>query len=243
MLFNILKKYKFLLVVIATAFLIVFTASAISQAKSRHIDKSLGPVIERVMLGDSAIAADLPPTAKLSPGDIQWTLSKTILRTIAWAETGWQYGDDDSVYRTLFGGSLFTSFAKHPDTVVSAGGYHSSAAGSCQFMPDTWNGLRSRYNYWPLGDEFSPVAQDLGCLRLFAETGAFFALEKGTTVLHQKISVSDKAIKEAMNLSADTWCSLPGWDRKKCGNPPQPQKTLADTIATFNQELNRLQGF
>ena len=65
-------------------------------------------------------------------------------------------------YQTMFGGGTFSDLSKHPDTVVSSGGYKSAAAGAYQFMPGTWSSYASRLG---LGS-FGPKEQDLAALAL-----------------------------------------------------------------------------
>ncbi|MBM4229124.1 MAG: hypothetical protein FJ184_00075 [Gammaproteobacteria bacterium] len=65
-------------------------------------------------------------------------------------------------YQTMFGGGTFSDLSKHPDTVISSGGYKSAAAGAYQFMPYTWGSYASRLG---LGS-FGPKEQDIAALAL-----------------------------------------------------------------------------
>ena len=65
-------------------------------------------------------------------------------------------------YQTMFGGGTFSDLSKHPDTVISSGGYKSAAAGAYQFMPGTWQSYASRLGL----QTFSPKEQDLAALAL-----------------------------------------------------------------------------
>jgi len=65
-------------------------------------------------------------------------------------------------YQTMFGGGTFSDLSKHPDTVVSSGGYKSAAAGAYQFMPGTWGSYASRLGL----SSFGPKEQDLAALAL-----------------------------------------------------------------------------
>lgn len=65
-------------------------------------------------------------------------------------------------YQTMFGGGIFSDLSRHPDTVISSGGYKSAAAGAYQFMPGTWQSYASRLGL----QTFSPKEQDLAALAL-----------------------------------------------------------------------------
>lgn len=174
-------------------------------------------------------------------------VARAAIETVAWAEIGPNW-DKEVAYRTMFGGATFTSYAAHPDSVQCAltqsGEICSAAAGRYQFMPGTWEELYERYNYWPVGpngETFTPEAQTLGFLRLLVETHAFSHLEKGMVVLNSRVSVKPEFITSGMNAAADTWCSLPGYDRGECNDPRQSQKDLGKTISFFNERLAELQ--
>lgn len=68
-------------------------------------------------------------------------------------------------YQTMFGGGTFTDTSKHPDTVVSSGGYKSAAAGAYQFLPGTWQGYANRLGL----KSFTPREQDIAALALARE--------------------------------------------------------------------------
>lgn len=99
----------------------------------------------------------------------------------------------DNGYRKLFGGRLFEGFADHPRTVVTAGGYTSSAAGAYQFLASTWDetarvmGLR----------DFSPASQDRAAVGRIAARGAL------ADVMAGRLSV-------ALRKCSREWASLPG---------------------------------
>lgn len=65
-------------------------------------------------------------------------------------------------YQTMFGGGTFGDLSKHPDTVISSGGYKSAAAGAYQFMPRTWQSYAGRLGL----QTFGPKEQDLAALAL-----------------------------------------------------------------------------
>ncbi len=198
-------------------------------------------------------SASVEATAdQLRPNQTLAIISQAAIETVSWAEVGWTPDSGEEVYRTMFGGALFESYAKHPDSVqkikTKSGVIRSAAAGRFQFMPDTWNSLYSQYDYWPTGangEEFIPLAQDIAMIRLYEKTGAFYHLEQGTSVLLHQVIVSPEAIAKSMNAAASTWCGLPSLTaeaRGDCDDPRQSQKTMADTIAVFNESLVRNQA-
>ena len=186
---------------------------------------------------------------KLTSDDIKWVVAKAIMRTVAQAEGAWWPGRaEEATYKTLFGGGLFDSYADHPDKVICVPGRCgkddgiccSSAAGAYQFMPYTWYPLRSRYSQWYEGDKFSPANQDLGFLRLYAEIGSLWRLEKGITVLHQKVDVKPNFFRDSVSHSANCWCSLPGQNRGACAG--QPQRSWDEVEDWFYTQLKVQQG-
>ena len=109
---------------------------------------------------------------------------------------------DDAAYRMLYGGGLFDSFAAHPNTLVTAAGHTSTAAGAYQFLNRTWKSLANKFGY----TDFAPVTQDAGAIQLIRGRGAYNDIVAGrfeTAIL--------KCNKE--------WASLPG--------SPYGQRTLA----------------
>ncbi|GEM_PF-1210688 len=48
-------------------------------------------------------------------------------------------------YTTQYSGKQFSDMSKHPEEVIKAGGYSSSAAGAYQIMTDTWKNLTGHY--------------------------------------------------------------------------------------------------
>ena len=89
---------------------------------------------------------------------------KALLETISQVEG--TSGPDG--YRTMFGGGKFSAPPwKHPDTVVTSGGYSSSAAGKYQFMPGTWASAAKALGL----TDFSPANQDKAALWLVKNRG------------------------------------------------------------------------
>jgi muramidase (phage lysozyme) len=100
-------------------------------------------------------------------------------------------------YRTLFGGELFDSYARHPDRRITRtlGGrpITSTAAGAYQFLSRTWAGLVSQFGF----EDFSPGCQDEGAVALIA----------GRRALQD---ILDGDFAAAIEKCAREWASLPG---------------------------------
>lgn len=248
-----MRRLNFPLVAIAC--LIAIALPFILPNKTASVNESLAPIVERFGVG-SAIAST--PAGQLTSNDIQYQVSIALIKTVAWAETGFdstRIGDDayvDQIYRTAYTNVLFDSYEVHPFadesvplpcSTVNGSRLCSGASGAFQFMPKTWAGLYARYDYWPVGpngETFIPAAQDLALLRYYAETGAYWHLEKGTKTLGNKITVDDAAIAASFAKAAAKWCGLPGRVRGACAG--QPQKSLYDAIAVFKNNLALQQG-
>lgn len=125
----------------------------------------------------------------------------------------------DRGYTTLFGYSQFTGFDDHPRTVITSGGYKSSAAGAYQILEKTWDGL-SKFpsRYAGKLNDFSPASQDLAGWCLLDRRGALPAIRSGN-------------IAQAVTLCNREWASLPG-------SPyGQPVKTMPDVLSVYNRYL------
>jgi lysozyme len=96
-------------------------------------------------------------------------------------------------YRTLFGGSLFSSFADHPRQSITRSGITSTAAGAYQFLSRTWDEMAAMYG---LAD-FTPANQDFAAVGLIKRRGALADVMAG-----RFRAAIDKCNKE--------WASLPG---------------------------------
>ena len=108
---------------------------------------------------------------------------------------------DDAAYRMLYGGDLFDSFAAHPNVLVTAAGYTSTAAGAYQFLNRTWKGLANKFGY----TDFSPGTQDAGAIQLIRGRGAYNDVVAGR-------------FETAIRKCNKEWASLPG--------SPYGQRTL-----------------
>jgi muramidase (phage lysozyme) len=119
-------------------------------------------------------------------------------------------------YRTLYGGTLFDSFADHPRKLIKAGRWTSTAAGAYQFLSRTWDALVKQYGF----KDFSPENQDLGAI----------ALIKGRKALDD---VLNGDISQAINKCNKEWASLPG-------SPyGQPTMTLEKALRVYKEAGGR----
>lgn len=125
------------------------------------------------------------------------------LATIRWAE--------GAGYNTLYGGSTFSDYSKHPNRRITAGGYTSTAAGGYQFLYGTWVGIANKLGL----SDFSPRSQDIAALELTAERGALNYILKGDLV-------------SALKTLGCAWASLP------YSGCRQNEKSLASVTAKFN---------
>lgn len=119
-------------------------------------------------------------------------------------------------YRTMFGGSLFDSFADHPRKAIAfkLGGKEltSTAAGAYQFLSRTWDECAKALNL----PDFSPDSQDRACVFLIKRRGALDDVEAGR-------------LEVALKKCAKEWASLPG-------SPyGQPTKTLAECLSVYQK--------
>lgn len=115
-------------------------------------------------------------------------------------------------YRTLYGGGLFNSYADHPNKVITAGGYSSTAAGAYQILYRTWRDFIAANG----PHDFSPDSQDLCARWLIARRGASADVEAGR-------------LEEAIAKCNKEWASLPG-------SPyGQPTRDIAYCRAKYRQ--------
>ena len=128
-----------------------------------------------------------------------------------------------NAYTTMFGGRQFGNMSRHPNQVVSSGGYVSAAAGAYQFMPDTWKEVATKLGL----PDFSPTSQNIAALykarQRLLPLGGLAALNKGLT-------------PEIVDALAPEWASFP----TKSGRSyyDQPVKPFSTLQKIFNDSLN-----
>lgn len=143
---------------------------------------------------------------------------RALLNTIRYAE-----GTDQATgYQTMFGGGLFDSFEKHPDTVVDTGRYKSAAAGAYQFMPDTYASVSQSLGL----EDFSPANQDVAAVALIDKRGALDPFLGG------------EKFGRVINMLAPEWASLP----TEAGSSyyGQPVRTISDVYSYYQSQKGAL---
>jgi muramidase (phage lysozyme) len=180
-----------------------------------------------------AAASLLPPSSRaqlLSPPTavptraIPYVITperRAMLNTIRYAEGTWKGGMDVG-YRIMFGGGLMSSLDRHPDRVIYSSRYASAAAGAYQFMPFTWNLVRSSIGV--VG--FGPEAQDQGALFLIQRRKALGMTDAGTLT----------PVLTAM--LAPEWASFPTLSGRSFYG--QPVKKYARLRSFYNLNLEEL---
>ena len=138
-----------------------------------------------------ASTAAAPAAARASVNGITPEL-RAALDTIRHAEGTW-LGGSDKGYKTMFGGSTFSNFARHPDKVIHTPRYSSAAAGAYQFLPGTWDEVSKKAGL----NDFSPGNQDRGAIELLKKRGVYDSLKAG------------KFTPEVAAKMAPEWASFP----------------------------------
>jgi lysozyme len=153
--------------------------------------------------------------------------TRSLLDTIAYAEGTSKY--DNQGYNTHFGGSQTSDLSKHPDKVISSGGYSSAAFGRYQFMPGTWNSVG--------GGSMTPERQDAGAVRLtikrLNQAGIKVKDENELETLLQKEGLSPRI---AAALSPE-WASFPTATGKSYYG--QPVKKLENIQNVYKERLKK----
>lgn len=147
---------------------------------------------------------------------------RSLLNTIRYAEGT----PGESGYRTMFGGGKFdiSKGWKHPDKVISSGGYNSAAAGAYQFLPGTWQGAQKALGL----SGFDPKSQDLAALHLIERRGALEPFLKG------------EKFGTVINKLAPEWASLPTSGGGSYYG--QPSKSLGDLYKYYEQQKQQGAG-
>lgn len=174
-------------------------------------------MIDSAVLPRSVVQAAAPPP--LDPASspaalLQDPRVRAMLDVIAHAE-----GTNDS-YHMLFGGRLVDDLSWHPNSVQTAGGYSSSAAGRYQFLSGTWSEVAGRLGL----QDFSPQSQDLAAVQLMKQRGMIAPLLQGD-------------LAGAIHAGAPEWASLP----TPAGTSyyDQPVRTLDSLHAVYGGALQR----
>lgn len=124
-------------------------------------------------------------------------------------------------YNTLYGGGQFSGYDNHPDIVVDAGGYKSSAAGRYQIMNFHKEDMMRKYG------DFSPESQDKFALDLAKrEPGVQDALDRGDLqgALKKLTSVWEGLGKnEGIQPGGKSFSDIMNWLESRPGGAVQAQ--------------------
>lgn len=156
--------------------------------------------------------------ARISPeeaGDGDAVAGKNVcafLDMLAYSEGTIGKGDDG--YNIIVGGSTFSDYSQHPDREIYLPKLNlsSSAAGRYQEIKATWDGLQKALKL----PDFGPLSQDLSCIELIKERGAYDAVKNGF-------------LQEAITLCEKEWASLPG------AGYGQPEQKTAVLVAAYTR--------
>ena len=117
-------------------------------------------------------------------------------------------------YNTMFGGGTFDTSKgwKHPDKVITSGGYSSSAAGRYQFLTPTWELAAKALNL----KDFSPESQDKAALYLMKKRG---------------VNPSKPLSERDIYKLGGEWASLPG------GGYGQSRVSAKQALQIYQEQL------
>lgn len=141
---------------------------------------------------------------------VQLPQVRAALDTIAWAEGG--------RYNNVYGGGTFSG-NQHPNRLVTAGGYSSTAAGRYQFLFRTWNEVKNRLGM----ADFSPANQDIAAVDLIRQRGQ----------LSNLLSGNFEGVLRGLGCA---WAALP---YATCGQKMRP---LAQTMNYYRSALSAYGG-
>jgi muramidase (phage lysozyme) len=123
-----------------------------------------------------------------------------------------------NAYRTMYGGSLFNDYSRHPNIAVTKYGITSTAAGAYQFLYRTWRGLQSDLKL----SDFGPASQNKGAIELIRRRGALEDVLAGR-------------FAKAIYKCRKEWASMPG---AGYGQGEKSLQTLASVYKKAGGKLN-----
>ena len=139
------------------------------------------------------------------------------LDMLAFSEGTIRFGKDDG-YNVIVGGSLFSSYDKHPNKLIQLNPkLKSTAAGRYQLLGRYYTAYKQACNV----PDFSPVSQDLITIQMIKEQGAMKLIIDGEF---------EMAVQKVSNI----WASLPG------AGYGQHEHKLADLREKFCQYGGKL---
>jgi muramidase (phage lysozyme) len=216
--------------------------AAIAQSAPSSVDR---------VTGDTDSVSPFRQLLRRSPAVASAIVQRAFLKgAIYFAEGTYPNSEGLNPYQVIVGYNKLTSYGDHPRRSIwipSINDY-SDAAGACQFMSFTWDGLRKNYpDIWITSvkdasgqsqyiNPFHPLNQDLGCLIKLIERGSYTQLVKGISIApNGYISVQRSNFNEAVWLSCKEWASFPCRDGSSAHN--QPIKAIDPIWQNFNKVL------
>lgn len=143
-----------------------------------------------------------------------------VLKTIILCEHG---KVTDDVFYTLFGGEKVADLSKHPEKVITKGGYSSSAFGAFQILKKTNNELIEKYKMSP---SYYPKEQIKKGLKLIEIRGAMGDIIAGNW-------------ENVMKKLAPEWASIPyppkGY-KSYYGQPSKGRDYFVNNIEKFKND-------
>jgi len=121
-----------------------------------------------------------------------------------------------NAYRTLYGGSLFNDYSRHPDMAITKWGITSTGAGAYGFLYRIWIELQTALQL----PDFSPTSQDKAAIELIRRKGALPDVLAGN-------------LAQSIYKCRKIWASFPG------AGYGQSEKSLAALSQFYEKEGGR----
>ncbi len=124
-----------------------------------------------------------------------------------------------NAYRTMYGGTLFSDYSRHPNQAIKKWGITSTGAGAYGFLYRVWVELASALNL----PNFSPASQDAAAIELIRRKRALSDVEHGY-------------ITQAIYKCRKIWASFPG---AGYGQSEKPLQKLLQFYTSAGGELKQ----
>lgn len=191
---------------------------------------------------------------RLSDDVPRWMVARAFMRTVFVAEGTWYAGTKRNPYKIeVFTYNEIGDYSDHPHNnpnskipcayIASLGRNEcSSATGAAQWMPDTWNRVRSLKRFW-FDDKkpFAPENQDMAMLYELERVGSLKALFNGMALKGRNPTVNRRNFEIALSNAAPVWASLPRHAGDESGSHGQGARSSDKLWKVFNTELAREQ--
>lgn len=204
-----------------------------------------------VFIGCGIVATEPPKPIiaqlALSNNVPQWMVVRAFMRTVFVAEGTWYEGTTRNPYRTeVFTYAQIGDYSDHPHNnpnsrlpCADIGGENvcSAATGAAQWMPDTWNRVRSLKRFWFGGKSFSPENQDMAMLYELERVGSLRSLFNGMSTQNGIPTVNRHNFDIALSNAAPVWASLPRYRGDDHGSYGQGTRSSEKLWKVFQAEL------